>query len=85
MATKNNPGEFDCYAKAEPDEPHFVLLARDPLAPLLVRAWARKYAERKGVDPSPIATHEQDKFNEALDCADAMERWSRARDRLGVE
>jgi hypothetical protein len=31
MGTKSNPGPFDCYAKAEPDEPMFVLLARDPL------------------------------------------------------
>jgi len=28
MATKKNPGEFDCYANAGPDEPMFVLLAR---------------------------------------------------------
>lgn len=31
MGTKNNPGAFDCYANAEPDEPMFVLLARDLL------------------------------------------------------
>lgn len=40
MGTKNNPGQFDCYANAEPDEPIFVLLARDKHAPALVWLWA---------------------------------------------
>jgi hypothetical protein len=30
----------DCYHKAEPGEPKFTLLARDPLAPNLTRLWA---------------------------------------------
>ena len=42
MGTKNNPGEYDGYTKAEPDEPMFVLLARDPLAADQVRDWARR-------------------------------------------
>lgn len=41
MGTKNNPGNFDCYHNAEPDEPMFVLLARDPLAPFLTSIWAK--------------------------------------------
>lgn len=41
MGTKNNPPKFDCLAKAEPDEPYFVLLGRDPSASLLVEQWAR--------------------------------------------
>ena len=40
MATKNNPGQYDCYEKAHPDEPLFVLRANDVLAPYLVRIWA---------------------------------------------
>ena len=40
MGTKNNPGEFDCYANAQPDEPMFVLLGRDKHAPALVWLWA---------------------------------------------
>lgn len=40
MATKAKPGVFDCYAKAEPDEPMFILLARDKHAPALVWLWA---------------------------------------------
>lgn len=40
MATKNNPGAFDCFANAKPDEPIFILLARDELAPWVVAIWA---------------------------------------------
>jgi hypothetical protein len=40
LGTKLKPGKFDCYEKAEPDEPMFTLLARDPTAPLLIRIWA---------------------------------------------
>lgn len=40
MGTKNNPGRFDCYASAAPDEPLFTLRAKDPLAPALVDMWA---------------------------------------------
>lgn len=39
MGTKSNPGQFDCYAKLEPDEPHFVLRGKDPVGAYLVSAW----------------------------------------------
>lgn len=42
MGTKNNPGKFDCYEKALPDEPMFILLARDPYFQTLVFKWAEK-------------------------------------------
>lgn len=42
MGTKQNPGNYDCYAKALPDEPLFILLARDEWAPVLVEDWAQK-------------------------------------------
>jgi hypothetical protein len=61
MGTKQNPGPFDCYAAAAPDEPMFVLLARDPLAPALVREWARQRSESEGVTV---------KAREAYNCAD---------------
>ena len=44
MGTKQNPGAYDCHAKAQPDEPMFTLLARDPLAPHLVDIWAAAMA-----------------------------------------
>jgi len=39
MGTKHFPGEFDCYAKLDADEPFFVLRAKDPVAPHLVQLW----------------------------------------------
>ncbi len=67
MGTKNHPGSFDCYAAAEDDEPMFVLLARDPFAPVLVERWAaRRIAERGSPDA---------KAEEAIDCAAAMRAW----------
>ena len=68
MGTKNNPGKYDCYANAEPDEPMFVLLARDVRAPVLVRMWA-EMSRLKGTAP--------EKVTEADQCADAMEAWRR--------
>ena len=68
MGTKNNPGQFDCYHNAAPDEPMFVLLARDPLAPILVELWASLRQHAVG-NPSKVA--------EARDCAKAMRDWKR--------
>ncbi len=67
MGTKDNPAKFDCYERAEPDEPMFVLLARDPFAPILVRLWAQL---RQLSDP------ESYKPCEANSCASDMEKWS---------
>ena len=71
LGTKNEPGRFDCYGAAEPNEPIFVLLGRDPDAPALVREWARLRSAR----PS----QEGDKIMEALDCAANMEAFRMAR------
>ena len=73
MGTKNNPGKFDCYVNAEPDEPMFVLLARDASAPASVEEWAEKRAQaiRDGAKPEsdwPMIT-------EARECAQAMREW----------
>jgi hypothetical protein len=70
MGTKNNPGKFDCYANAEPDEPMFVLLGRDASAGALVREWA-EWRRLRGEDPA--------KVQEAIDCADAMDAWCRSK------
>lgn len=66
MGTKNNPGVYDCYANALPDEPMFILLARDEKAPFAVRKWARRYRLRHGDD---------EKYREAMACARSMEKW----------
>lgn len=71
MGTKNNPSEFDCFKNAEPDEPMFILLGRDPGAALIVRLWALHRANmvRKGEKPAADLAM----IDEAFECADAME------------
>lgn len=53
MGTKDNPGKFNCYEKALPDEPMFTLLARDPCFFEHVNKWAndRLQAIRCGERP----------------------------------
>ena len=82
MGTKTDPGEFDCYGKAEPDEPLFTLRAKDPLAPVLVRLWCglRAAMAETAEDTSPArAAHETRKRREGLECARQMEEWRRSR------
>lgn len=67
MGTKNNPGKWDCYHKAHPDEPMFVLLGRDRAAPQLVREWMSIH--------QALGDTEQEKMKEAYFCALEMERW----------
>ncbi len=67
MGTKNNPGAFDCYANAEPEEPMFILLGRDKHAPTLVWLWAT-LRELDGEDPA--------KVKEARECAANMMGWA---------
>ena len=77
MGTKTNPGKYDCYANAEPDEPMFILLGRDPHAANAVRQWAyhREQAIKRGAKPlSDMAL-----VTEARECADAMERYAAKR------
>lgn len=90
MGTKNNPGKFDCYANAEPDEPMFILLARDPLAPFLVSIWSKiRMADLEAADAvftkmvnDLISRYDiapdVDKASEALDCSLAMFAWRKA-------
>lgn len=68
MGTKNNPGKYDCYANAHPDEPMFVLLGRDPEAPALVEEWAAKRFALEGRTPKVL---------EARACAGAMREWQK--------
>ncbi len=71
MGTKSNPGQFDCYENAEPDEPMFILLGRDPHAPAAVRRWAddRELMIRAGLKPAD----DMRMVWEARACAEAME------------
>lgn len=97
MGTKQIPGQFDCYANALDDEPMFVLLARDELAPGAVRDWAERYkstkelANAKHVEKNykietiggRLTVDQYAKYCEALDCADAMTAWRGKYDNLG--
>ena len=69
MSTKNNPGSFDCFAKADPDEPMFVLLGRDPTASFMVELWARL---RIAMGDNPRG----EQILEAKAAAKALERWA---------
>lgn len=93
MGTKNQPGNFDCYANALPDEPMFVLLGRDPLAPFLTQIWAmiraghREEASRTfkemivGPQSSVYVLHPEDnKALEASNCAQNMMTWRKEND-----
>jgi hypothetical protein len=73
MGTKNNPGAFDCYANAEPDEPIFILRGCDAMAPMLVAIWA-SMREAQCENPQ--------KVEEAYDCAEAMRAWAEAKGKL---
>lgn len=87
MGTKNQPGKFDCYDNALPDEPIFILLARDPLAPFLVSAWSAvrmgdwekartvfdAMIERQGAPY--LREPDVDVAIEAMDCSAAMFAW----------
>lgn len=75
MATKNNPGEFDCYANAEPDEPFFVLLGRDVLAGDLVKEWARRREMIASVGDGPDE-REARKIAEARAVAEQMYQYA---------
>jgi hypothetical protein len=57
-----------CLSKARDDERLFVLLARDPAAPVAIRAWVNERLRlgKNAPDDAQII--------EALDCADRMER-----------
>ena len=65
MTTKSEPGTFDAYSKAETDEPFFTLLARDPVAPPLIEAWA--YLRSGQLQAAEIA------FKQAVDAATHIE------------
>lgn len=73
MGTKLEPGKFDCYANARPDEPMFILLARDVDAPKVVEFWARlrELRIRNGDKPQL----DQTMVDEARECAEKMRDW----------
>jgi hypothetical protein len=65
-----------CFAKAKKDEPMFVLLSRDALAPWLVRGWAclRRCQIYLGVKP----VSDFERCDEAVALAKQMRAWRKA-------
>jgi hypothetical protein len=76
MGSKDQPGEFDCYANAQQDEPMFILLARDASAPDLVEAWANERARLICVGLKPET--DMAMVKEAYKCAASMRVWRAA-------
>ncbi len=75
MGTKSNPGAFDCYANAAPDEPMFILLARDKHAPTLIWLWA-SLRELDQENPDTVAN--------ARDIVEDMLQWQLANKRSAI-
>lgn len=86
MGTKANPDIYDCYREAEPFEPLFTLLGRDPIAPYLVSIWAKiRLGKVREIDidvnrlyvvaAQYQAAPDRDKGIAALNCASSMIYW----------
>jgi hypothetical protein len=73
MGTKARPGLFDALKKAQPEEPYFVLLARDPAAVWRVLDWVSVRLDLVRYGKRPMA--ELPQLVEALDCAAEMVAW----------
>lgn len=71
MGTRNNPGMFNCYASALPDEEVFTVLGRDPATPATIRFWV---AERQRLG-KVVTMDDQQRMREALVVADRAEDW----------
>lgn len=75
MGTKNEPGRFDCFAAALPDEPTFTLLARDPDFFRLVKKWAKR--RMKAIQCGDRPQSDVAMVAEAEQCAWDGQEWRR--------
>lgn len=66
-----------CINSAQPDEPVFVLRAHDPVAPEIVRAWAKAYLASK-ISWQHATPAQRVKYQEALTLAQQMDDYARA-------
>ncbi len=76
MGTKLNPGKYDCWPKLADDEPFFILRAKDPVAPTLIRLWIALTYSPEALRELAAETR-YDKLDEAEYCASSMEVWRR--------
>lgn len=77
METLTNLDPRGCLSKALPDEPFFVLLARDPSAPAAIVRWADLRAARAVEEEG---RQDAQQLTEAFDIAEAMQAWRKAND-----
>jgi hypothetical protein len=78
MSTKreNIYNPKSCWNKARAEEPIFILRSNDELAPNVVRYWASVYLHVRGDgDVNKMNLKERGKYHEALNCADAMDKY----------
>lgn len=75
MATKETATGNDCYARLQPDEPYFLLMARDPDFEIVVQIWAmlRRMQIRNGSRPDTPLEHAQ--ISEAFLCSTEGRIW----------
>ncbi len=78
MGSKTNPGIYDCYSNALPDEPMFILLARDPDAPSLIEWWADN--RESAIDQKLRPESDRAMVAEARKCAKDMRTWRSTND-----
>lgn len=76
MALWNEEITTGCFARAEKDEPMFVLLSRDWLAPWLVHAWAMLRTLQIWIGVKPASDFER--CDEAHALARDMRAWRKA-------
>lgn len=73
MGTKLNPGKFDCYGSAMPDEEMFTVLARDPAYPKVVHDWANEREREIQMGRRPLSDMEM--VTEAHASAERARTW----------
>lgn len=74
MGTRRNPGNYNCYANADPHEPMFTLLGRDKFGASLVRLWV---AARQAISGGSRA--ETEKLLEAGVVSSDMQKWCQSK------
>lgn len=68
--TTTTPSKYDCLRKLKPDEPYFLLRAKDRYAPKVIRNWASQVMN----DPT-ASIQSREKAAEAYELAGRMEAW----------
>lgn len=71
-------GSGGCLGRSDPDEPVFVLCARDTLAAPVVRVWADQLEERaamNGFENGGLTAARQEKISDARRVAAEMDKW----------